>query len=405
MILSVRDIALWLFFAAFLLIYYTSLTPWFLWNIYSYASFLAFFPIVLSYLISRHLQEPIFTRTNYVFPLLCYFLYIIISGILSGKNINGFIGDFFNFVAVLFLFRINTEDLVKFGNVLSISMGALLLPSLFFYALYLLGFSLPNYYIDNPLAEYSYENYYFFLVNLNEAWTIIPRFQSVFVEPSHLAMACIVLLLTQVGNWKKWYNVTMFVAIFISFSLAGYLFLIIVLFASAWMKGRNIWNKLLALVGFSFLIGISAIFYNDGDNLVNQLIVQRLVVNDDGKLEGDNRVTTEFETAYNDFVKSDKLLFGEGTEKLEQFGWGNAGYRVYIYVYGLISLVFLLFFLLAISITGTSKRGIFVMLLIHAISFIPHAITLKFYFFTPLYIIAFRRVFKKNEEEETPMLD
>ena len=123
------------------------------------------------------------------------------------------------------------------------------------------------------------------------------------------------------------------------------------------------------------------------------------------KLEGDNRVTTEFETAYNDFVKSDKLLFGEGTEKLEQFGWGNAGYRVYIYVYGLISLVFLLFFLLAISITGTSKRGIFVMLLIHAISFIPHAITLKFYFFTPLYIIAFRRVFKKNEEEETPMLD
>ena len=405
MLLSKRDITLWFFWGGIMLIYYASLSPWFLWSIYAYAIFLAFPPIVLSYLLSRNLQEPIFTRKDYIYPLLCYVAYIIISGILSGKNINGFIGDFFSFVAILFLFRLNIEDLIKLGKILSVSMGVLLLPSLLLYTLYVLGFSLPHYFIANPLADYTYENYFLFLVNYNDGLSIIPRFQSVFVEPGHMAMACIVLLLTQVGNWNKWYNIVMFVSIIASFSLAGYVFLIIVLFASAWMKGRHIWDKLLALVCFIFVTGLAATFYNDGNNLVNQLIIQRLVVNDEGKLEGDNRVTTDFEAAYDDFVKSDKLLFGEGTDKLSKFDWGNSGYRVYIYSNGLISLIFLIVFFLAISMTATSKRGMWVMLFIHTVSFLPHAIPLKFYFFIPLYIIAFRKVVNEGEKEEVLTLN
>lgn len=391
-ILQYRDIAVAIYYIGILTVFYASITPWFCWRIFTVSQFLAFVPIVFAMLLSRGLSKPVFTRKDYLLPMLAYLVLMFITGVLSGKNINGFIGDMFNAMVFLSLFMLDKSELSRLGDMLAKSMGTILCVSIPMYILYLIGFRLPHTHIVNTFAQYSFENYYFFLLDDRSIMQIIPRFHSVFLEPSHLAMVCIALLLTQIGQWKRWYNIAMFTAIAISFSLAGYLFVVIILFGASWMKRRAILGKIMVLVALMSTVVVVSIFYNKGDNLVNNLIVQRLAINNDGKLEGDNRVKDDFSRVYDKFADSEKILVGEGTEKMKTFGWGNAGYKVYLYCNGVISLLFLILFYVLFSLPSTNSRGRILMFVVSIVSFIPHAVPLKFYFFIPLYILTYREL-------------
>lgn len=401
MIIPIREIAFYLYFLGILLVFFSSLSPWFLWGLYVYGQFVAFIPVVSSFLLSRTLRDPLFTRTDYIYPIITYILCVTVMNLLSGRNMNGFIGDAFNAVIFLSLFMLNLNDLVRIGNMLAKTFGLLLVPSILFYVLYLLGYSLPHYHIVATVGNYSFENYIFFLLDDRFAVQLIPRFHSVFLEPAHLAIACVALLLTQVGLWKRWYNIVIFVALIISFSLAGYVLMIFMLFGASWMRRQAIIRKIFALVCVCAAIVVVSIFYNDGDNLVNNLIIQRLEMKDDGKLEGDNRVSEGFEKVYDHFVQSDSFLFGEGQDKYERYNvGGNAGYRVFFYVYGLISFIFLVVFYITFSAYSHNTRSKWVMFMIASMSFIAHAIPLKFYFFIPLYILVYREIENKKGQQQ-----
>ncbi len=402
LMIPMRDLALWIYYVGILIVFYGSLTPWFLWKIYTYEAFFAFIPVVLSLFLSRTLSQPVFTRKDYIWPLITCSLCSFVICVSGGKNINGLIAETFKLLIFLSLFMLNKESLIKLGDVLSKSMAILLLPSMVGFLLCVFGFPFPHQPAVPDFADHkSFENYYIFMIDDRAFLMLLPRFSSVFLEPSHMAMACVALLMTQVGKWKKWYNVTMFVALVLSFSLAGYIFLVIIMFAASWMKRKAIMRKVLILVGFLSIVVVVSLFYNDGANLMNDLIIQRMVVNDEGTLEGDNRVTQDFDAAFEDFVHSDQLLTGVGTEKMKQFDLGNAGYKVFLYCYGLISLFLLILFFVAIYFTSTYKRGMIVMMMIQFVSFIPHGIPLKFYFFIPLYIMAFREIKGGNKDMET----
>ena len=390
MVLSVRDVALCFFYLGILITFYGQLSPWFLWRIYSYDQFFAFLPLVVSLLLSRTLSRPLFTRKDYLWPSFAYFVYALLLCILTGRNMNGYIAEFFKGIVFMFIFMLDKDEVPKLGTMLCKSMAILLVPSIVFFFLYLFGFPLPHSYAEPPFSDfYSYENYLFFLLDERFSLFIFPRFHSVFLEPSHMASACVALLMTQVGHWKKWYNIVIFSALVISFSLAGYVFLVMMFFCSSWMKGKAIMRKLMVLVGFIATVVIVSLFYNEGENLVNELIVQRMVLNEEGNLEGDNRVTQDFDAAFDDFVQSDHLLTGMGNDSMEQFGFGNSGFRVYLYRNGLISFLFLVLFFLSMAFTSTYKRGIVVMALFHIASFIAHGNPLRAFFFIPFYILMF----------------
>lgn len=399
MVLSIREIAFGLYYIGILLVFLTSLSPWFLWSLYFYGQFVAFVPIVSAFLLSRTLSRPLFTRKDYIYPIFTYILCVTVMDLLSGRNMNGFIGDAFNAVVFLSLFMLNLNDLVRLGNMLAKTMGLLLVPSILFYVLYLCGYSLPHYHIVATLGHYSFENYRFFLLDDRFATQIIPRFHSVFLEPAHLAIVCVALLLAQVGRWERWYNIVIFLALIMSFSLAGYVLMVAMLFGASWIKRQAIIRKILALLCVCAVVTIVSVFYNDGENLINNLIIQRLDVKDDGRLEGDNRVSESFEKVYDHFAQSDRFLFGEGYDKYERYSvGGNAGYRVFFYINGFISFIFLVVFYLTFSAYSRNTRAKWVMFMIASMSFIAHAIPLKYYFFIPLYILVFREV--ENEEEK-----
>lgn len=395
-----QTVVRWLFYAGILIASFASLTPWFLWPIYRYHVLFANIPLLASLYFARKLKKNPFNRTDFKFPALFCFCVLIVMALTSGKNAFGLLMSVFQLVIYLSLFRIDKEELRKLGDVLTKAMACILSVSIPFYFLYLIGFPLPHHSLVPDQFEYTFETYYFFLLDDRSALELVPRFHSVFLEPSHMGMACIALLYSQIGKWNKWRCRILFFAIIISFSLAAYLCLVAMLFCAAWMKGKAIMGKLLLLLSLGTTVVVTSIFYNKGQNLVNILIVQRMTTDENGDLEGDNRTTGLFTKEFEKLLNSPQVFTGKGIEEMQKFGNGNSGFRVFIYTYGLISLFFVILFFMVFVRTSDNTRAKISMLIIHGLSFVAHGIPMKFYFFIPLYILTFSDIYPVKQQKK-----
>ena len=400
--IQVRKIALYASFLGLFIVYYASLTPWLLWPIHRYYVFFALVPLLLGIIMSRHIKQPIFNRKDYFYPLIACFLLQLTMALTGRKNINGMFMVIFSSMIYMALFRMDIKELKRLNNYLTASMACILAISIPFYILHLVGVNLPHFHTDPEDLEYSFENFYFFLLDDRFAYQLIPRFHSVFLEPSHLGMACISLLYSQIGNWNKLSCKILFIGLLMSFSLAAYICLILLLFSSVWMKGKAILGKILILLTLCVITVVTSLVYNKGDNLVNQLIVQRLTLKNEGNITGNNRTTARFTQEYKKLARSEEIIIGKGVERFQKFGnSGNSGFRVYIYCYGLLSVLMLIIFLLTLFRTSTNRRAVVSMALISIASFFAHGTPLLFYFFIPLYIFLFNDTKPQNKLAKT----
>lgn len=385
------QIAFYVFCAAIMLAYWGSLMPWFLWPILKVNNFLAALLIGISFYISYYFsKENIFSRPQYGLPALLAFSVIVYMRLLHNANIVGLL-DGISLSFVLFsLFKLSTEYLQKLLRIISISMAGFLLISMTAFLLFLLGFPFPSTAAMTEDGMYNFDNYFLFMTGEN-SFFFIPRFHSVFLEPGHLGTATSFLLLSQVGRWKRWYCIVLIITTLITFSLAAYVLLVFATFASAWIQHKKFFLKMLVVVMLMAAAGIGSFFYNQGDNMLYTMIVERLEVTD-GKLAGDNRVTGSFEAAYDDFIESDDIWFGRGYN-MEDWGFGNAGYRVFIYDNGLICLFLVLLFYISAVMYSNDKRAAICMLLIAAAAFWVRATPFHYYFFLPLYALPYHSDF------------
>ena len=84
------------------------------------------------------------------------------------------------------------------------------------------------------------------------------------------------------------------------------------------------------------IIDISFSQYNNGNNIVNNLIIERLRI-EDQSLAGDTRYSELMDSYYNEFIYSDKVFTGIGFNKYEKLNLGaNAGYKVFIVQNGIL---------------------------------------------------------------------
>lgn len=327
-----------------LLLYFGSLHPWFLWPLKELYPIPAACLLLTSYIIANSMKESAFNRQDSQAAIFCYALlsfYIIISG---SQNINAYITNCFSIMAVYVLLKSDTSLLNRMLNIVAKVFALMLIPSIAGFVMYLIGFGLPH---SNAVFGdnlYSFSNYYFFMVDDRFLMTLIPRFQSVFLEPGHLGSATAVLLMTQLGHWKKWWNVILIVASIISFSLASYALLIALSFLSLWVQRKGLIKKMIAVAFAIGAIAACATLYNGGDNLVNNLILARLEVDDrTGEMAGNNRVDEGFEKEYDKFITTTDAFFGRDMSKIPK-GSGNSGYRVFIYQNGLVGLLLVILF-------------------------------------------------------------
>lgn len=393
-----RGVARMLLYFGILVAFYGTLNPWFVWPIARYVNYLASIPVALSMMYSFNLKQGIYNRKDYWLPFATCVLVQLVMAVTSGKNVNGLIVVAFSSLVYLSLFRLDRDELIKLGDMLTKTLACILVVSIPFYVLHKLGFQLPHSHIVPEEWDYAFENYRFFLVDDRFAFDLMPRFHSVFLEPSHLGMACVALLYAQIGKWNTWRCRILMLALFMTFSLAAYICFVVLVFSSSWMKGKAILGRIVLLFTVVAGIVVGSLFYNKGENLVNLLIVQRLTANDKGEMETDNRTSEIFTREYEKMASSEQIFLGKGLEAMERFGSsGNSGYRVFLYLYGLISVLFLVIFFVCMFRTSDNLRAKVAMSIISMLSFVAHGIPLKFYFFIPLYILIFSEVYPKKK--------
>ena len=212
----------------------------------------------------------------------------------------------------------------------------------------------------------TYRNYFLFLFNDAAEFDLFPRFHAVFLEPGHLGSACVILLLTQYGQWRKWYNVILLIATLITFSLAAYVLLVIAIFLNLWMQNKRVFSKIIIMTSFLATIIVASFYYNNGNNLLHDLILLRLEVYD-GEMVGNNRITDEFDTEYENYLNSSDIVTGRDMPK---DAFGNSGYKVFIYENGLIGLILVILLYFTALKHATNYRFLVASIIMAFLSFI-----------------------------------
>ena len=395
-----------LLYTGTLIAFLGSLNPWFMWSIGKLYHLPAALCIGAAYIVSATQPKPIFTRTDFLLPTLTLTAILIYERIPTGSNVNGFVMLVFRIVFFFALFRLSLPHLDRLATFLCKAMAVLLIPSLAAHFLYLIGFPLP--YREVRFDEYyTYLNYFFFLVRENDIFSLFPRFNGYFLEPSHIGAACAFLLFTQRGQWRRWYNVVLLVTVVFSFSVASYVYLVAIMVFNAWTAGRKIVRKMIAAIAVLAVCTVVTFTYNDGNNLVHDLIMLRLEIDDQGQMAGDNRVTGGFQADYENFLGSSDIIFGRKFEIVE---FGNAGYRVFFYENGLVGILLLFAFYFTSMMRTPNKRALIAVLTVAALFFWASAFMLWESVFLPLFAAAYLTASAPPETvsertEQTPTLD
>ena len=375
-----------LLYVGMIVAYLGSLNPWFMWPLGTYYVIISSFLLCLSMSISSiQKNTTLFGNEKYLIPTA---IHIVLSYYLlwvNGGHLGGFVFNLFNISIFFTLFILNKEIFPTISSLLCKVMAVLLFFSIIAYILFLLGFYFP--YRDAEFADgfYSYKNYYFFMIDQRSVLEIFPRFHSVFLEPGHLGSACVLLLLTQYGNWKKWYNIILLVATIMTFSLAAYVLLTITIFLNLWLQGKQVMYKLITVILMLTIVTIASFYYKNGDNLLHDLIILRLEVYD-GEMVGNNRTTADFETEFDNYIISSDILTGRDMPKDMS---GNSGYKVFIYENGLIGLFLVLLLYVCSMWYATNYKALIATYIIAILAFVVRGYPLWYSNFNPLYIMAY----------------
>lgn len=232
----------------------------------------------------------------------------------------------------------------------------------------------------NPIQNSASENYlfynYFFLIHNYVMDNYQIRFCSIFLEPGYAATLFVFLLYANGMNIKNKYNKILTLALALTLSLAGY-----VVYALAWaftalcngVIKRKYIITLLIFIGSYFI----AINYNQGDNILNDYIFSRLEINDEGKLEGNNRNTFVADDYFDFLTSNGEIWTGIGDAGVGfinggkgDYNTGNstqilgAGYVIYFIKFGIISALMALLGYLFLGLKGNKRYNFFFIVLI-----------------------------------------
>jgi len=343
---------IWTFYKWMLfLVMLDSLRVWFFWLVPIPFLTSMLFIVISAFVVAVSPQLFFFNRKT---VFLFFFFYLMARFFGTRGNMNAYLGMFLTSVSIFIFLGLKDEYKIDFLSFFTKVFAILMAISLSAWILVMLGVDLPSFTDTYGFSErrneaqYSYQNYYLFLIDFRFRDSImLPRFNSVFLEPGYLSIILVILLYLQQFNMKNKYNIIMLVALFFTFSLAGWLLFMFVYIAYLLRNSRfKIRTIFFIIIGFALFFTFFSI-YNDGDNLVNNYIFSRLKYDEEtGTISGYNRTGEDFEIWYADyFLKSDKILFGLDMKAI--FGETvNVGWKVYFVNYGLIGLSFYLWFLL-----------------------------------------------------------
>lgn len=225
-------------------------------------------------------------------------------------------------------------------------------------------YRMPGYLIQyGENDNYIFFNYGFYLKKIGEYGLISSadarsmRFTGVFLEPGYLSAMLVFLIYARKFDFTKRENRILLYSILLSFSLAGYLMLFVAYIFHTFINKLS-FKKILIFPFVIFLIYFVAINFNGGNNYLNTLIVDRLMLDEDLLISGNNRTTEITREYFYQGLKNGDSFFGLGVEKVNQLNGGRlstfdgksiagTGAIYYFVVHGILAaLLYLLFYIL-----------------------------------------------------------
>ena len=252
-----------------------------------------------------------------------------------------YIGSFSTLSSVLLLSQRDKSALLEFiSNVMSV----LLTISLIGWCLYLAGYTFPVFeYVDFNTDTHFLNNYYVFYHSADAISDSFPRFRGFFVEPGQLATPCVYLFFARGAKLLDRKNIILLLAILFSFSLAGYVILLIGLFLKSLVIDKKF--KIARIIGFVLVIssiGLYSIKNASENDPLMSLVIERLEYDEELGIAGNNRTSTDFDNHFDQFLKSDKIILGMGDEmRMDYSNWTNhaSGIKKFFVNFGLMGII------------------------------------------------------------------
>lgn len=230
------------------------------------------------------------------------------------------------------------------------ALAVILSLSLITFFLVLLNIPIPNWgiIVHPDLNFYWYTNYGILLFGAYEI-----RFNAIFCEPGHLGMILAFLLFVNGYNLKNKATIVLMLSLLCTLSLAGYVLAGIGLILQ--QMRRNLKTTLIRIVKIAllfFIVNIVVTNYNNGNNLVNDLIFARLEYDSqEGSISGDNRASHSLKQYY-ESLTANEFLYGIGTktysEEAAEGLLSGSGYMLFIVQYGIVAVFIVFIFYLSI---------------------------------------------------------
>lgn len=365
--------ASWIIYKVFIIfLMMTSFHAWMFWGLVNNLMFWMVAVVVsfVLFLWNRRHFNMLNQRRNIV-----WFILLQVTLLLSRGDLNffGVLGIMIPTWSVFSVFLLKDESKDNLFETAYIVLAVVLTVSLIAWVLFLSGVQFP--YTMEPYGDddlYYFENYRFFLRNTTMGSGLgIPRFSSIFLEPGYLG--CMISLLLYARHYKMdFWGVIMMICQFATFSLAGWLTTLIGFVAYKSFHSRRPALVVGSVAAVVLIIWGAAKTVNQGDNVVNLLVIERLTFDSDrGTIAGYDR--SDEGTDYwfwNNFVKSPDVMFGS-TSQADNLKINDNDWKAYIVKNGIVGLAsFLLFAFYPVLSTPRRRKDERKMLLVLAVLYV-----------------------------------
>lgn len=226
---------------------------------------------------------------------------------------------------------------------------------------------------------YVFRDNYIFLVPIVKGYVgSVPRFNGPFIEPGHLGMISAFLLFANHFDFKaKRYLWFILLSVIVSLSMAGYVLTFVGFIFSSYYKGKTSLVKLLlflVVLGAFYLLGM---YYNGGDNLINDKILSRLDDESEFNLVDNHRtfglIVSYYNKMWNDMGT---VIWGYGRETISYLavnGSRGTGWVMWMVSFGIVGLICALLFYTIFLFKAKAGKYAFLFFIIIILSFIQRS--------------------------------
>lgn len=273
-----------------------------------------------------------------LFQTIPMIIFVIISSFHTYDGSISFSGFLFSLLWIIFALapdNIKKRTFIYFKNAFIIICIAGIICYLSYDLNLFLPYKVVNYYNNNAIVENYIDYKFIFLYRASSSISLV-RLCGICNEPGYFGTICALILCASSLNLKKKSNIIIFIAGFLTFSLAFIITLVIYLLLKYLKDVRTVILTVLLTCFYLFLLPN---IYT-GNPTIDRFI-QRMTITDEG-LAGDNRTTDELEYVFDDVVKNKPLFgYGEGYLKTQNLKGGVSSYKTYIIQYGFVGCILL----------------------------------------------------------------